>query len=241
MWVKLWLGILLPEYGDPIRFQTTAETKLQELRASSKSEVDQEFRPVYQRLWDVHRAGELAEYQTRLFHLVLCLGRDRTTDLILSALRVHKDSVNARLNTKDVKHIFANFLVENETHHLEFTHGTAENFIRNMEATDGFPLPGVAKMFDGRSNHLSVADTCLSLIADLNHPAWKDAIVKSEDNDWMTVSELQANSPLSVWFGERPGSPLPFTPITVLKAFDKWSNFAHYALSGGRIISQKPT
>lgn len=189
VWVKLWLGILLPEWANPIQFDVTAEKKLQELRECSKSELDPEFKTVYQRLWDVHQEGELAEYQPRLFHLFLCSIRSPTTNYVTSALRIRADSFNDQLTSRHVKHLFANFLVEDSKGHLQFAHATAKNFILSMNATEESSLPGGAKMFDARRNHLSVADSCLILIGDLDHQAWKDPFLSSSHGSLMNVKK----------------------------------------------------
>ena len=189
VWVKLWLGILLPEWA-PIEFDHTAKEKLQQLRESSKGEIDPELKTVYQHLWDVHRASELAEYQPRLFHLFLCSIRSPTTNYVTSALRIRAGSYNDRLTSRHVRHLFANFLVEDSKGHLHFAHATAMNFILSMDANEKSRSPGVVKMFDARRNHLSVADSCITLIGDLDHQAWKHPFLSSSDGSFKNVSEM---------------------------------------------------
>ena len=189
VWVKLWLGILLPEWADAIQFDYTAEKGLKELRESSKSKLDPDLKTVYQRLWDVHQEGELAEYQPRLFHLFLCSNRSPTTNYVTSALRIRADSFNDQLTSRHVKHLFANFLFEDSKGHLHFTHATAMNFVLSINATEESSLPSGAKMFDARRNHLSVADSCLILLGDLDHQAWKDPFLSSSHGSLMNVKK----------------------------------------------------
>ena len=209
--VKLWLGILLPEWADAIQFDYTAEKGLQELRESSKSKLDPDLKTVYQRLWDVHQEDELAEYQPRLFHLFLCSIRSPTTDYVTSALRIRADSFNDQLTSRHVKHLFANFLSENSKGHLHFIHATAKNFILSMNATEESCLPSGAKMFDARRNHLNVADSCLILLGDLDHQAWKDPFQSSSHGSLMNVKK-QKNKKQKYVIAEEEEEEMPESP-----------------------------
>jgi ankyrin repeat protein len=187
IWVNVWLDILLPLVY-PIQGDDYAKKLLDELKQSSSGTVDGDSKAIqkskevdklkvaYQRLWDIHSAGEFSDHQLRLFHLVLCSYMPVTTELATSALRIShrgKSSYNKQLTSAHIRHIYANFLFEDHNGNLQFAHSTARTFILNLETKEEGGSAGAdTKRFSEERSRCSVATACFAIMKDYSHPAW---------------------------------------------------------------------
>lgn len=186
-WVDIWLNILLP-LNNPQKTvieEKDAQQLLKELRISSE-EARTQLQSAYKRLWEFNKHRGLEDYREKLFRLALCSFEPLSPRALTEALRVRIDdddavSNNESLEVKDVKALYYNFLVEDDSGFLGFTHNSAKDFVSTMAAKKD-SQNNETKLFSDRDNHQYAASLFIQVMKLPDHPLWGRA--KQDPASW---------------------------------------------------------
>lgn len=117
--------------------------------------------------------------RSRLFHFILCSKRPLSPTTVTQALRVRLDEddednlYNERLEVDYTRRLYSNFLTENATGNLVFTHNAAKKFVSRIKIKD--EAGSEIDKFSETRNNLIPAELYIEVLKRADHPLWQHA------------------------------------------------------------------
>ena len=183
-----------------VRLKNAAEKLLQELRDSSSSacEANKQLREGYWRLWDLGALRDFQEIRKRLFRFVICARTSLNPRTITHALRIGiEDSdppYQKEISVSFIEKLCSNFLKENDSDELSWTHDSARDFVVGEILSPGIDMaePSAQNTLM-KDSHRQVANTFLAVMGHSDHPVWKELdldLSQCEQQDFLSSDSL---------------------------------------------------
>ena len=147
--------------------------------STGASEANQQLQAGYERLWDLGALRKFEEIRKRLFRFVICAFAPLDLSTVAHALRIGiEDSeplYRKEIPIKDVDKLCSNFLLQDDSDHLRWTHDSARDFVVRVILNPGIDLAeSSAKETSMKSNHLLIANTFIAVMRASDHPVWRE-------------------------------------------------------------------
>ena len=117
--------------------------------------------------------------RSRLFHFILCSKKPLSPATVTKALRVRLDEddednlYNERLEVDYTRRLYSNFLTENATGNLVFTHNAAKKFVSKIKIKN--EAGSEIDKFSETRNNLIPAELYIDVLKRADHPLWQHA------------------------------------------------------------------